>query len=70
MSSFEKWLAKYCESEIVPEGDTKKISLEAENNKIYKKLETKEIYIQAIIDFISGMTDQFAIKAFNELITY
>lgn len=70
MSSFKKWLSKYCDSDIVPDGDLKKISLEAENCKIYRKLENKEIYVQAIIDFISGMTDQFAIKAFNELITY
>ena len=27
-------------------------------------------YIQAILDFISGMTDRFAIKVFNELLNY
>jgi len=70
INAFQKWLSKYCDSDIVPDGELKQVSLAAENLKIYKKLETKEIYIQAIIDFISGMTDRFAIKAFNELITY
>lgn len=40
------------------------------NTKIYGNLETKEIYAQAIIDFISGMTDRYAIAVFNELIRY
>lgn len=68
--SFEKWLAKYCDIEIVPKGELKEEALRCENQKIYGKLETKEIYVQAIIDFISGMTDRFAVKSFNELITY
>lgn len=40
------------------------------NTKIYGSLETKELYIQAIIDYISGMTDRYAITVFNELIKY
>lgn len=67
-SSFELWLSKYCDTSIVPEGNLKEESLKCENEKIYNKLETKEIYIQAIIDYISGMTDRFAIAAFNELL--
>jgi len=70
MSSFEKWLAQYCDGDIVPEGELKSLALSAENNKIYQRLEMKELYIKAMIDFISGMTDSFAIKIFNELITY
>lgn len=34
------------------------------NAKIYGNLETKEIYAQAIIDYISGMTDRYAISIF------
>ena len=70
IASFEKWLSLYCDGDIVPEGELKNIALSAENNKIYQRLEMKELYIRAIIDFISGMTDSFAIKIFNELITY
>lgn len=68
--SFSKWLARYCESEIVPKGELKDLSLRCENEKIYKRLESEEIYIQAILDYISGMTDRFAIKIFDEFLAY
>lgn len=70
MGSFDKWLAKYCFIDIVPEGELLNSALLCENEKIYKKLEDEKIYIQAILDFISGMTDRFAIKVFNELLNY
>lgn len=70
VSSFEKWLARYCDTKIVPDGELKDLALKCENNKIYNQLETREIYIQAIIDYISGMTDRFAILLFNELLQY
>ena len=40
------------------------------NIKIYGNLESKEIYAQAIIDYISGMTDRYAVAVFNELLRY
>ncbi len=43
---------------------------EYKNRKIYGLLETEKIYAQAIIDYISGMTDRYAIEIFNELIRY
>lgn len=70
MNSFDKWLARYCDSEIVPQGELLNLSLNCENKKIYGELNTEEIYAHAILDFISGMTDRFAIKVFNELLTY
>ena len=70
VGSFEKWLARYCDVSIVPNGELKDLALSCENEKIYKKLETREVYIQAIIDYISGMTDRFAIVLFNELLQY
>lgn len=70
IDSFQKWLARYCDSASVPEGELQNIALHCENTKIYGKLDTKELYIRAVIDYISGMTDSFAIKAFNELLTY
>ncbi len=69
--SFEKWIAKYCFTEILPKGTKlEKISLEAENKKIYEDISNEKVYIRAIIDYISGMTDSFAIKVFNELLKY
>lgn len=40
------------------------------NTKIYGNLETEVIYAQAILDYISGMTDRYAITVFNELLRY
>ncbi len=68
--SFRNWLARCCASDIVPEGELRELSLRCENEKIYGDLSQRETYIQAILDYISGMTDRFAIKLFNELITY
>ncbi|MBQ6765720.1 MAG: hypothetical protein IJP50_01770 [Paludibacteraceae bacterium] len=38
------------------------------NKKIYGTLSTFETYQQAVIDYIAGMTDVFAVKAFEELL--
>ncbi len=70
IDSFEGWLAEYCDPDYVPEGPLKETSEGCRNKKIYGRLETKELYVQAIIDYISGMTDRFAIKVFNELLKY
>lgn len=69
LSSFKKWLCRYCESDFIPNNyiDRDRVY---DNEKIYGRLETKKIYVQAIIDYISGMSDHFAIDVFNELITY
>ncbi len=71
VGSFQKWLAKYCLIEVIPpKSDLRDISLKCENTKVYGNISDKKTYIQAIIDYISGMTDSFAIKAFNELLRY
>ena len=51
-------------------GSEEALKDEYRNRKIYGLLETKNIYAQAIIDYISGMTDRYAIEMFNELIRY
>jgi len=70
IDSFEIWLARFCFPDIVPEGKLKELALSCENDKIYQNLDTQELYVQAILDYISGMTDRFAIKLFNELLEY
>ena len=69
LGSFKKWLCRYCESDFIPNHyiDRDRIY---DNEKIYGRLESKKIYVQAIIDYISGMSDHFAIDVFNELISY
>ena len=54
----------FCYSDIGP------ADVRYQNKKIYGKLESREIYAQAIIDYISGMTDRYAISIFNELLRY
>ena len=39
-------------------------------NKVIYKLDKREDYIMAAIDYLSSMTDYFAIKIFNELTTF
>lgn len=70
LQTFTEWLACYCEPDILPEGELKNKASRCDNEKIYEDLSTKELYIQAILDFIAGMTDRFAIEVFDELITY
>lgn len=70
--SFKLWLAKYCSISVVPEENSEynEEAIKSYADRIYKDLNEKELYYQAIIDYISGMTDRFAVKVFNELITY
>jgi dGTPase len=67
-ADFIDFLCKYVDKEILGErtGQYKRYK----NEKIYGMLETKQIYAQAIIDFISGMTDRYAIEIYNELLKY
>ena len=67
IKEFKNWIIKYCDEDILQD-----CSLEGSynNEKIYGKLDTKYIYTEAVIDFISGMTDSYAIKCFEGLITF
>lgn len=58
-------------SELMPKDKRKAKQMEKyQNKKIYGMLDTSIVYAQAIIDFISGMTDRYAIAVFNELLKY
>ncbi len=70
IASFEEWLAQYCEAEIVPDGVLMMTAMNCRNEKIYRGLENQQIYERAVLDYLAGMTDRFAVKVFNELITY
>jgi len=61
---FSDWLIKY--SNI----DEKTHSLRKYKNKIIYNIENIMDYKQAIIDYISGMSDNYAIKAYKELIEF
>ena len=60
-NAFEDWTVKYSDF------DLKEKEFRKYNNKTVYKLENKNIYTKAVIDFISGMTDNFALGVFEEL---
>lgn len=70
IGSFQQWLVKYCDMDIVRFDALKDIAKYCDNEKIYRTFKNKKIYRKAVLDFISGMTDRFAVKLFNELLTY
>ncbi len=69
-SSFALHLAKHCDGSVVPRGELGELSARCLNNKIYARLSSPVVYAQAVIDFISGMTDKFAVKVYDELLSY
>ncbi len=70
MLPFGKWLARY----VTLPGAKLTISgferPECDNEKIYRGLETEKLYLRAVIDYIAGMTDSYAISAHQELLRY
>ncbi len=68
VKNFLGYLYQY--SEFSPQSEEYKSFDNYKNKKIYGNLEDEIIYAQAILDYIAGMTDKYAIDVFNELITY
>ena len=68
VGDFTDFLNKYVEPDIL--GKQAVTVKRYKNEKIYGRLETKQVYAQAIIDFISGMTDRYAIELYNEILKY
>lgn len=64
--SFRDWIIKYSYSKTPT---TVMKSKKWKNKNIYN-LSSKRDYVMAVIDYITGMTDQYAIKIFNELIKF
>jgi len=69
VAGFTERIIRYCNKDV--------LSLQQQeytrnylNRKIYGNLDQEEIYIQAVIDYISGMTDRYALAAFTELLTF
>jgi len=64
---FIEWLSEYCTGLCASELYDAALY---ENEKCYGDLTDKKTYARAIIDFISGMTDRYAISLFDEFIKY
>ena len=66
--TFEDWLIKYCNYK--PDGNPdKKNILKYETQTVFN-IYDNESYQKCIIEYISGMTDNFAIAVYNEIITF
>lgn len=70
VSDFLSWVIKYVESDILTLDGFAHIRTFYVNQKVFGRLDNKAVYVRAIIDYISGMTDSYAIRSFNELISY
>lgn len=62
--SFKDWLIKYSF------GVNNIFRPENYKNKPIYNIDSKEGYVRAVVDYITGMTDNFAIKIFQELIKF
>ena len=70
---FYLWVQRYCDiaSESLKSMKNKADELARYHNiKAYGDLSDKKVYSQAILDFVSGMTDKYAIQCFEELISF
>ena len=68
IEEFARYLADYCDlPEDAPEW-AKEDTEHLLNKKVYGSLETKEHYLQAVVDYIAGMTDNYAVDAFGQLL--
>lgn len=65
--NFSDWLKKYCDESVLPKNMR---GGGYDNEKIYGALLNEKIYAQAVLDFISGMTDAFAIRLFEEQLKF
>lgn len=69
LKEFKDYLKKYCQkAHFLSDGE--KTIEKYVNKKIYKDLSVERTFVQAILDYISGMTDRYAVDCFNRLVTY
>ena len=72
-TTFEDWLIKY--SNYMPYDSAKHASIDKKpllkyNTQIVFDIEDNASYEKCCIEYISGMTDQFAIQVFEEIISF
>ena len=72
-STFEDWLIKhsnYKSWSVEKRSFIDKKSIFHYNTPVIFDINDDESYTKCIIEFISGMTDQFAIQVYEEIITF
>lgn len=63
-----EWLKKYCMQGNLGELETREQRRLL--NKVIYDIRDKESYIRAILDYLAGMTDNYAIEVYNEIIRF
>ena len=66
--TFEDWLIKYSDYKVQNVPDRKRI-LKYDTKPIFSVFDN-DSFQKCIIEYISGMTDQFAISVYNEIISF
>ena len=69
MGEFAHWLGKYSTLDFSAFSWGERMETRYVNEKIYGDLTDEKVYVQAILDYLSGMTDGYAIRVFEELIS-
>jgi len=69
IKEFKDYLKKYsAKASFLSDGE--KTYEKYKNKKIYKNLSDEKVFARAILDYIAGMTDRYAVDNFNKLTTY
>lgn len=69
VKGFATWLPPYCTlSKDSPSWAFEQTLNAKDNIKIYGALDDEKIYIKAVVDYIAGMTDNYAASAFTEML--
>lgn len=61
---FDEWLIKYTNYD-----SHKREKMKFKNSVVYD-IHNRDSYIKCCLDFISGMTDNFALKVYEEIISF
>ena len=67
LADFASWLSQYCLDNAVSGSGFEYNLDKCRNHKVYENLQTDKLYRQSVLDFISGMTDAYAEKAFEDI---
>lgn len=69
IDEFSEYLSKYAEPSSLP--SKLKVGLDLySNEKIYGTLSDEKTFVKSVLDYLSGMTDRYAIRMFNGLLSY
>ena len=67
VKDFADWIIRYVDDNAVPNALQLKND-KCRNKKIYGRLEDEKVFARAVVDYIAGMTDPYAIKCYEDLL--